>query len=353
MPRYAGLSKLFVQQREDSVGRARLIATTFLVEHVDLGAITHVLHDDAILLGRFRRRAAATEQPREEAAALAAAVVDLRIDVAHEIDAFRAVAILDGEADAVEREADSAPRAIELLVQHEPRAVGRLLERGARRLRRRCRGHLRLRLLLLYAEAHHHPPQHLRFQLGIRGTRLPARVFASRLTRREPGVDLFHSAMADVDLGRARLCPALQPRAELVALGGRMHVVEDAPQKSANDAVGQACTILRPVRLHYAGFGDLDVDDEAELLPELLDGGPQLVGVAVYDEPALRSGALDACAVLHRKHRARPRRLRAATTVLLVFRVRGGARARNEEAIVAGRARQIRRHFQPVDLLLA
>ena len=49
-----------MQQREYPVGRRRLLALAFLVEHVHLGTLAHVLHHDAILLG-FRLVAPAPE----------------------------------------------------------------------------------------------------------------------------------------------------------------------------------------------------------------------------------------------------------------------------------------------------
>ena len=62
----------------------------------------------------------------EEALVLLRAV-GLGIGIADEIGALRAVAVDDGEADAVEREADAAPRAVEAVVDDELARAARFL----------------------------------------------------------------------------------------------------------------------------------------------------------------------------------------------------------------------------------
>src|SRR5205814_1674081 len=80
-----------------------------LVEHVDQAALRVLLHLDAEVLG-LGLGIVRAEQPREEAAlAVLLAHLRLRIGAAHEVQALLPVAVLDGEADAVERQADAPP----------------------------------------------------------------------------------------------------------------------------------------------------------------------------------------------------------------------------------------------------
>ena len=76
-----------------------------------------------------RRRAGVAAAAEELARRSRAGVLagGLRVDIAHEVQARRAVAVLDGEAGAVERDADAAPGAVEAVVDFErgARLVGR------------------------------------------------------------------------------------------------------------------------------------------------------------------------------------------------------------------------------------
>src|SRR4051794_35876703 len=103
--------QLIVKQREDAIRGGRTLRRAVLVEHVHFGALAFIFHQHAILLVLVLVAAAVAPEleAREETLVAGALVVDFGIDVAHEVQAFRAVAILDGEADAIEREADAAP----------------------------------------------------------------------------------------------------------------------------------------------------------------------------------------------------------------------------------------------------
>src|SRR5437588_13077059 len=110
------LFQLLVQQREDALRGTRAFRAAVLVEHIDQAAVRVLLHLDAEVLG-LGLGIVRTEYPREEAA-LAVLLVHLRvrIGVAHEVQALLPVAVLDGKADAVERQADAPPRPVERLV---------------------------------------------------------------------------------------------------------------------------------------------------------------------------------------------------------------------------------------------
>src|SRR5205085_1805479 len=105
----------------------------------------------------------AREPAREQPARV---LLDIGVGIAHEVDALLPVAVLDGEADAVEREADTAPYPVEGL-QHLQRlaALDALLDRRTLLLRGGGGGDDGARLLLLGAEAHHQTPQELGLEL--------------------------------------------------------------------------------------------------------------------------------------------------------------------------------------------
>src|SRR6185295_1734646 len=89
--------------------------------HRDLRLLAAALDRDPVALGRLRRRRAEAEHAREEARLFLGGL--LWVDVAHVVETAAAIAVLDGEAAAVERQADAAPGAVERLVD---------LERGPR-----------------------------------------------------------------------------------------------------------------------------------------------------------------------------------------------------------------------------
>src|SRR5690606_12935696 len=98
--------------------------------------------------------------------------------------------------------------------------------------------------------------------------------------------------MGHVDLGAAR--NPVEPGAEPVALAGRIEAVQQAPDRTPDEILGQLGTILGPVRLHDPGLGRFGVDDESGLLPEVAHEGPELLGRHRGAEPALLAGAFDA-----------------------------------------------------------
>src|SRR3954471_2591967 len=194
----SNLLQLLVEERQDALPGTRLVGDAVLVEHAHLaralarGARLGDLH--AVLLRPDL--ALAREKSREESARV---FLELGIGVAHEVDAFGAVAIFHGEADAIEREAHAPPHTVERLRHFELlHAVDALLDLrlavGAG-----IRGE-RASPLVLRAEPHHQPPQVFRLESRIRRPRLPARV-AHVAARRIPRgrIDLLHAAVADVD----------------------------------------------------------------------------------------------------------------------------------------------------------
>src|SRR3954468_3161700 len=151
----SNLLQLLVQQREDALRGFRAVGGAVLVEHVDLarGACLADLH--AVLLGLDFR--VAREPARQDAARV---LLRVRVGVAHEVDALLAVAVLDREADAVERQADAPPDTIERLEHFQLfGAVHALADLRAALLLRGGGGRgQRARLLLLRAKAHHQAP---------------------------------------------------------------------------------------------------------------------------------------------------------------------------------------------------
>ena len=105
--------------------------------------------------------------PRQEAF-IGAAVVRIRINVAHEVEALRTVAVLDGEADAVEREADATPGTIERLVHHQHH-LSASAERRYAPAPPRCGVAIATSARALGTEADHQATQHLGLELGSAG----------------------------------------------------------------------------------------------------------------------------------------------------------------------------------------
>src|SRR5690606_24476411 len=116
------LPELFLQQREDlrrgiGVDPGRCIA--FAIEHRNLRAGARAFGLEPELLRDFLLRLAAEDPTEETGLAVRPSRLRLGVDVAHEIQPLRTIAIVDGEAAAVEREADLAPRPVEVLVDLE------------------------------------------------------------------------------------------------------------------------------------------------------------------------------------------------------------------------------------------
>src|SRR5262245_39607070 len=226
------LLQLIVEQRENPLGRAARVGRAVLVKHLHLARGCALLDHHAVLLGLRRLGGAPERELRQESAAGLRAAVVGRIDVAHEVEALRAVAVLDREADAVEREADPAPGAIERLVDVERRDTARRRHQlGALLARAAARGELGARALLLVPQLHHQLAEELRLELGIRRTRLPHRAV---VLAAPPGELLDHAAVADEDLGALPVLGALEARAELVALAGRIDLVEQLAERVAD-----------------------------------------------------------------------------------------------------------------------
>src|SRR5882724_7552645 len=131
---------LFGDLRQDlAPGRAR-VRLAFLVLHAHVGAVAGVGgNDDAKLLGIDLGIAA--EDAREKTLFIAHPCFVIRIEVTHEIKTLGAIAILDRETAAVERQAHAAPGTIKGLVDQDLRLRGARTGHKTRvlRLRRRTR----------------------------------------------------------------------------------------------------------------------------------------------------------------------------------------------------------------------
>src|SRR5690606_18830882 len=109
--------QLVEEQGQDAVGCFRAFARAVLVEHADLGTLAVALDEDAVLFLARRLGAASPEfETREPALFLGGFDVGVGIDIANEIKALRAVAVLERESDAVQCKADAAPGTVELVV---------------------------------------------------------------------------------------------------------------------------------------------------------------------------------------------------------------------------------------------
>src|SRR6187455_2508374 len=129
------LLELVLEERQDPVARRRLVRRALRVLHGHEALRRRLDDGDPVLLGLLAFVLAPEHELGEEAL-VALADVGVGIGVAHVIQAVAAVAVDDGEAAAVEREADAAPRAVEGLVDHQLRdAVVVLLDARALGLR--------------------------------------------------------------------------------------------------------------------------------------------------------------------------------------------------------------------------
>src|SRR3954468_6727061 len=341
----SNLLQLLKEQRQDALRGFRALGRAILVEHVDLARGTRLAGLHAVLLGLDFRVA------REPACQDAARVLlGVRIGVAYEVDALLAVAVLDGGADAVERQTDAPPDAVEGLEHFQLLGpVHALADLRAALLLRDGGGGERARLLLLRAQAHHQAPQEFRLELRIRLARLPFRI-AGRVALRvaHGGVDLHHAAVTDVHLGRLAVRRAIEPGAVLVALRSRIEGIERLAEEAAHPALRQARAAFRPFSLHDAELRQLELDEEAVLLPELAHQRPELLRRFVHYQPALRAGALDAHVLgLRQQRRARRCRLCVATLRLVIGeRCRRLAGFRDDVAVVARGRCQIGRHLE-------
>src|SRR6185503_11115170 len=110
----------------------------------------------------------------------------------------------------------------------------------------------------------------------------------------------------------------------------------------------------RPVGFHDTSFGNLGLDQETELLPEILDHGPDLLGRLRHDQPALAAGPIEPNLVDFREDRARsgPGCAAALGAVGRESRRPGRGPLRDLIAVVTGRRGQVRRNFERRELLL-
>ncbi len=149
---------------------------------------------------------------------------------------------------------------------------------------------------------------------------------------------LLHAAMRQIDLDGAGLDAALDARAELVALVGRVEEVDVLADRPAHRIHRDLGAVLGPVGFHHADRRLLDRDDEAEVVPELAHRRPGLLGRGLDDEPALGAGA----------HDARVGILRQQVGLLRSARLLGRKTARRgrAEAVVEARRVQVRRDLE-------
>src|SRR5947207_2977919 len=107
--RSKALFQLLVEEREDAARGLGVLRIAVLAEDVDLALVLVLLYPHAVLLGLHLR---VLVHQRLPPARLGLRVqLRLRVGVAHVVQAVLPVAVLDGEADAVEREADAPPGA--------------------------------------------------------------------------------------------------------------------------------------------------------------------------------------------------------------------------------------------------
>ena len=153
--------------------------------------------------------------------------------------------------------------------------------------------------------------------------------------------------MTDVDLGLAGGV-SFQPGAESIPLRRRIKVVEKSAHSIAQEVLPDLCAILGPVGFHHARLRALDVDNESELLPKLLDVRPQCLGRGLDHHPALRTGPLDSRVRNVRKHTG----IRRARVGSLLGEFTCGHRRTavfvtgNRESGIPGWRCQIRRYFK-------
>src|SRR5882762_2671736 len=342
------LFQLLLQQGENPTCRLGGIQAALLVEDLHFARVVAILHEYAILLGLRIGRGAPEHELGKKTVVLLVERVGLRIDVAHEVETLRAIAVLDGEAYAIEHESHAPPGPVErlgelespdpVLNRHDLRPSIVLVHRK-----------LRSRTRVLRTEADHQPAQKLGLYARVRWPGLPHRAVAVLVD-----IDLGHAPVGDIDLGGVGLCAALQTRAEFVALAGGVGSVENAADQVSNRILFDLCAIFGPVGLHDPGFGDLGFDHEAESLPEILDDGPDLFGRLRHDQPALAAGSIDPHFVDFRQDRGRsgPRCAAALGVVGRKSRRPGRAPFRDLIALVTSRRGQVGRNLERRELLL-
>src|SRR5438067_912766 len=225
------------QEADDALAGLAVLRLALRVQHRHGASLAFAL-DLHTVLGRAAQLvllAAEAEQAREEAGLILAGL--RRIDIADEVQALRAIAVFHREAAAIERESHAAPCAIEVVVQLQ-RGGGLAFDEA--RARGQCgaaRGDDGLRLLFLHAQLLHDPLQHLGFQLRVGRTRLP---HGGLLAVAAP--HLGQPRVRHVDLAAVR--PALDARAELVALAARVQWLEHLADRVADDVLRDLGPVL-------------------------------------------------------------------------------------------------------------
>src|SRR6185369_4690739 len=282
------LAKVLEQQARDPLAVLGRLRAALRVEDGDGAQLTLRGHLDAVL-----REAgvvlllAEAEHPLEQVRLLAAGV--LGIDVADEVEPLDAVSVFDGEAGAVERDADATPGAVETIIELQRgrcRAGDEPRSRGATRCRW-CRCDRRLRGLLGGAELDHQAREERRLELRIGRPLLPHRRVLLRCT----DVDLGHPAVGDEDVAAGR--GALDSRGELVEFAGRVRRVDELADRVADEVVRQLGAVLGPVGFDDAGLRTVLHEIEAVVLPERPHLRIDLLGRELGAQPAVVAEALD------------------------------------------------------------
>src|SRR6266581_2525895 len=114
-----GLFQLLLQQGENLARRIGGIRVAFLAEHLHFARIIAILHEHAILFGLRIGRRAPEHELGKKTVVLLVERIGLGIDVPHEVETLRAVAVFDGEACAIEHEANASPGPVERLGELE------------------------------------------------------------------------------------------------------------------------------------------------------------------------------------------------------------------------------------------
>src|SRR5665213_181229 len=287
------LFELVLEQPEDLVADFGAILRAVGVLHGDEAARRCFGDQHTVLLGLVLVVLLPEHQLRQEAAAsVLLRPVDFGMRLTDVVQALRAIAVDDGEPGTVEREPDTAPCAIERVVDDELRAaILRLINMCMVGLRRRLRDR-RDRLRLARTEAFHQPREHFSLDLRTARGRSPLK------SRRRRIVDLgrrhlFHAAVRNIDFHGAGFAAALESRTELGAGIRGAEDVQVLAHVFVEKIIGDGRTIFRPVGFHDAHRRLLGGDHESLFRPELMHLRPRLLGCRLDHQPALVARARD------------------------------------------------------------
>src|SRR5438477_5762010 len=217
------LLQLVFEKRQDLLAGNALVGRPARILHGHHAARVGLRDGDPVLLGFFVL-ALPEHEFVQEAFVLRGR---LRIGVADEILALRAVAIDDGEADPIERQANAAPRAIEAVVEHELiDAIRRLLQlRPLRRAApRRWSARRIVRLRFRNAESHHQAREPLGVEAGVGRQHRPRECGGRRVVDLGGG-HLLHDAARYVDVDRAGIVAALDAAMVFLAFVRRVEKI--------------------------------------------------------------------------------------------------------------------------------